>query len=76
MKRFWMRFALLVGQTGVIGLGLDAIAVQMLGDVLGGFLQGDVDDARLAGSLAHPFDQASALVLAANRLHHRLRFGR
>ena len=38
--------ALIMGQTCVIGLGLDAVAVQVFGDLLGGFLQGDIDNSR------------------------------
>ncbi|MNC22962.1 hypothetical protein D3C75_709700 [compost metagenome] len=66
------RFPLLMGQPGVISLGLNAVAVQVFGDVLGCFLQSDIDDARLVRTLAHPFDQASALVRSANRLHQQI----
>ena len=67
--------AFIVGQTGVIGLGLDAVAVQMLGNLLGGFLQGDVDDARLIGPLRHPFDQSPTFVVAAHRLYQQVEIG-
>ena len=47
-------FALIVGQTGVIGAGADPVLIQVLGDVLGRLLQGDVDNTRLALTLTHP----------------------
>lgn len=56
----------------MIGLGLDAVTTQVFSNVLGGFLQGDVDDARLVGTLAHPFDKASAFVLTAHRFHQQI----
>lgn len=69
------RLALFVGQTGVIRLGLNAVAIEVLSNVLGGFLQGDVDDARQAPTVGHPLHQASALVLAAYRLHQQIEVG-
>lgn len=64
-----------MGQTCVISLGLDAVAVQVLGDLLGGFLQSDIDDTRLVGPLTHPLHQAPALVHAADRLYPQVEVG-
>jgi len=64
-----------VGQAGVVSLGLDAVAVQVLGNLLGGFLQGDVDDTGLIGTLAHPLDQAPTLVGTAHRFHQQVEVG-
>ncbi|MNL21037.1 hypothetical protein D3C87_1423100 [compost metagenome] len=61
-----------MGQPGVISLGLNAVAVQVFSDVLGGFLQGHIDDARLVRTLAHPFDKTSAFVRSANRFHQQI----
>lgn len=59
----------------MIRLGLNAIAFKVLGDVCGGFLQGHVDDARLARSRAHPLDQTPALVLTAHRFDQQIEVG-
>jgi hypothetical protein len=48
---------------------------EMFGDVLSGFLQGHVDDARLARALGHPLHQTPPLVLAAHRFHQQIEIG-
>ena len=59
----------------MVRLGLDAVTLQVLGNVFGGFLQGDVDNARLARTLSHPLHQAPTLVLAAHRFHQQIEVG-
>ena len=59
----------------MVRLGLDAITIQMLGDLLGGFLQGHVDDARLIGALGHPLHQPPTLVGADYRLNQQVEVG-
>ncbi len=67
--------ALIVGQAGVIGLGLNAMAVQVLGNLFSGFLQRDIDDTRLMRPLAHPGDQAPTFVRTGNRFHQQVEVG-
>ena len=68
-------FAFFMGQPRVISLGLNTVAVQMLGNLLGGFLQGDVDDTRLVGPRFHPLHQPAAFVVAADRFHQQVEVG-
>ncbi|MNF59369.1 hypothetical protein D3C84_409550 [compost metagenome] len=66
------RLALLMGQTRVVGLGLKPVLAQVLGNLLGGFLQGHIDDARLPDTLAHPLQKTATLVLAAHRFNQQI----
>ena len=59
----------------MIRLGLDAMAIEMLGNLFGGFLQGDVNDARLAHPLAHPLHQSAALVCTTDGFHQQVEIG-
>ena len=59
----------------MISLGLNALAVQMLRNLFGGFLQGDVDDTRLVGPRFHPLHQPAAFVVAADRFHQQVEVG-
>ena len=68
-------FALIVGQTGVIGAGADPVLIQVLGDVLGRLLQGDVDNTRLALTLTHPLHQPLTLGSAGNRFDPQIEIG-
>ena len=68
-------FTLIMRQTCVVSLGLDSIALKVLGDVLGGLLQRHVDNARLPWAFGHPFDQTPALVLTAYRLDQQVEVG-
>ena len=63
---------LLMGQAGVIGRGRNFVPTQVLGDLLGGLLQGDVDDTRLPEVPAQPFHQPAMLVLATDRFHQQV----
>jgi hypothetical protein len=44
--------------TSVVGAARQTVSRQALGDLLGGFLLGDVDDARLAAPRRQPLLQA------------------
>ena len=67
--------ALLMGQTGVVSVGADAVLVEVFGNLLGGPLQRDIDDARLADARAHPLHQALALGCTADRLDPQVKIG-
>ncbi|MNQ75308.1 hypothetical protein D3C85_900950 [compost metagenome] len=69
------RLARLMGHAGVIGAGGDAALAQAFGDLLGGLLLGDVDDARLPGLGPQPLDQPALLVGAADRLDQQVEVG-
>ncbi|MNN75959.1 hypothetical protein D3C81_1922930 [compost metagenome] len=59
----------------MIRLGLNAVALKVISDVLSSFLQGHVDDARLPRTLGHPLDQPPALVLATYRFDQQIEVG-
>ena len=67
--------ALLVGQTGVVSVGADAVLVEVFGNLLGGSLQRDIHDARLADARAHPLHQTLALGRATDRLNPQVEVG-
>ncbi|MCY1360305.1 hypothetical protein D9M69_469250 [compost metagenome] len=60
---------------GVIGAGGDAVLVEVGGDLLGGLLLGDVDDARLPRLGAQTLDQPAQLVGAGDRLDQQVEVG-
>ncbi len=69
------RLTQLMGHAGVVGAAWKASLRQMLGDLLGGLLLGDVDDGRLTTLVGQPFHQPALLVKAADRLHQQIEVG-
>ena len=69
------RLACLMRHAGVVGANRQTVMRQALGDLLGGLLLGDVNDARLAAPRRQPLLQALRLGATGHRLDQQIEVG-